>query len=101
MLDFLTGEKRVDSLLKAMIQLKEPKVRRCWTAGREYVSALLLTLMFNASVLRLEDARGGISAGAADNGMAPPSSVPTGNMAQRERVPRARESEIKTQRKSE
>lgn len=42
-------------------------------------------LMFNASVSRLQDACGGICAGAADNGMAPPSSVPTGNMAQREK----------------
>lgn len=50
--------------------------------------------MFNASVLWLHNACGGISAGAADNGMAPPSSVPTGKMAQRERE---RESEIKTE----
>lgn len=47
----------------------------------------------------LENASGGIFAGAADNGMAPPSSVPTGNMAQREKELRERErkSEIKTE----
>lgn len=47
--------------------------------------------MFNASVLWLKNACGGICAGAADNGMTPPSSVPTGNMAQRERKKRERE----------
>lgn len=55
--------------------------------------------MFNASVLWLENACGGIFAGTADNAMAPPSFVPTRNMAQREKEPGARKSEIKTQRK--
>lgn len=47
--------------------------------------------MFNASVLWLENAGGGILTGAADNGMAPPSSVPKGNTAQRGRRNRERE----------
>ena len=74
-----------------MTQHYEPKVGSCWTAGREYVTVFQCGKQgfFNASVL--QNAYGGIVAGAADNGMVPPSSVPTGNMTQREKAPGARE----------
>lgn len=61
----------------------------------------MLTLMFNTSVLGIENKGVGIFAGAADNGMAPPSSVPEGEHGtERESGARVSKSEIKSQRKS-